>query len=337
MSSIVYQQSDFYIKNITTFSQYVLNLTGELNNAKLITIMGEYHDLKFDCKSDKKNVMLDDYVIEQSKDCKTKLILELNDRTYLEKIKADNITRIIKKLDNSPVEDIKNIETVYIDYRVKFLDPTFYSKLYRHSDEVITYESEMIIDKYIKPFYEKMSELSNLDSTIENYHRKYLEKLYQTYLSMLDSSFRNIIDMLKKWNSKEIVSYIDTSGLEHKGDINLAIITDLKKLWNKVSDFFLLREFFEINDTKQYIILIGQNHYFNIIQYLDDNFTSMKDYTLTKIGTDQNIYIIHMFKYGKLLDDCINSKGTATIVTKDKALSVKRVNPKMIKKFNRHK
>ena len=76
MSAIVYQESDFYIQNITTFSQYVLNLTGNLDDAKLITIMGEYHDAKFDCKSDKKSIMVDEYVIEQSKDCKTKLILE---------------------------------------------------------------------------------------------------------------------------------------------------------------------------------------------------------------------------------------------------------------------
>ena len=77
MSAIVYQESDFYIQNITTFSQYVLNLTGNLDDAKLITIMGEYHDAKFDCKSDKKSIMVDEYVIEQSKDCKTKAFSQL--------------------------------------------------------------------------------------------------------------------------------------------------------------------------------------------------------------------------------------------------------------------
>ena len=52
-SAIVYRESDFYIKNITTFTQYVLNLTGKGIDNKLITIMGEYHDTDMDCKKDK--------------------------------------------------------------------------------------------------------------------------------------------------------------------------------------------------------------------------------------------------------------------------------------------
>ena len=339
MTSIVYQESDFYIKNITTFSQYLLNLTGNLDDAKLITIMGEYHDAKFDCKSDKKSIMVDEYVIEQSKDCKTKLILELDDKSYVDRVKADNITRIVKKLDESPIEDIKNIETIYNDYRVKFLDPIFYNKLYWHVYEVVNYPQDIIIDKYIKPFFEKMTELSNLDSVIEKYNREFISKLYDTYISNLDKSFRIVIDMLKKWNTKEIVSFKDINGLDTKGDINLAIVGELQKLWVRVSDFFLLRQFFENNDTKQYIILIGQAHYFNIINYLDEEFASMKDYTLTKIGRDKNMFIIYKFMHGKTFDDkdCIDVKGTAHIVAKEKKMrSSRAVNVKMIKKIDRY-
>ena len=338
MSAIVYQESDFYIQNITTFSQYVLNLTGNLDDAKLITIMGEYHDAKFDCKSDKKSIMVDEYVIEQSKDCKTKLILELDDKSYVDRVKADNITRIVKKLDESPIEDIKNIETIYIDYRVKFLDPIFYNKLYWHVYEVVNYPQDIIIDKYIKPFFEKMTELSNLDSVIEKYNREFISKLYDTYISNLDKSFRIVIDMLKKCNTKVIVSFKDINGLDTKGDINLAIVGEIQKLWVRVSDFFLLRQFFENNDTKQYIILIGQAHYFNIINYLDAEFASMQDYTLTKIGRDKNMFIIYKFIHGKQFDDkdCIDSKGTANVVIKDKTRGLRRVNPKIIKKIDQY-
>ena len=338
MSAIVYQESDFYIKNITTFSQYVLNLAGNLDDAKLITIMGEYHDEKFDCKEDKKSIMVDEYVIEQSKDCKTKLILELDDKSYVDRVKADNITRIVKKLDESPIEDIKNIETIYNDYRVKFLDPIFYNKLYWHVHEVVNYPPDIIIDKYIKPFFEKMTELSNLDSVIEKYNREFISKLYDTYISNLDKSFRIVIDMLKKWNTKVIVSFKDINGLDTKGDINLAIVGEIQKLWVRVSDFFLLRQFFENNDTKQYIILIGQAHYFNIINYLDAEFASMQDYTLTKIGRDKNMFIIYKFIHGKQFDDkdCIDSKGTANVVIKDKTRGLRRVNPKIIKKIDQY-
>jgi hypothetical protein len=300
--------------------------------------MGEHHNLKFDCKEDKKSIMVDEYVIEQSKDCKTKLILELADKSYVDKIKADNITRIIKKLDDSPIEDIKNIETIYINYRLKFLDPIFYNKLYWHVHEVVNYPAEVILDRYIKPFFEKMTELANVDSTIEKYDQKLLNKLYSTYISKLDNSFRFVLDMLRRWNTKEIISFKDMYGLDVNDDINKYIVIELAKLWSGVSDFFLIREFFEINDTKQYIILIGQAHYFNIINYLDEVFASMKDYTLTKIGRDKNIFILYKFMYNKEGDnDCIDIKGTANIVSKERIVGLRGlryVNPKMIKKLN---
>jgi hypothetical protein len=183
-----------------------------------------------------------------------------------------------------------------------------------------------------------MTELSNLDSVIEKYNREFISKLYDTYISNLDKSFRIVIDMLKKWNTKVIVSFKDINGLDTKGDINLAIVGEIQKLWVRVSDFFLLRQFFENNDTKQYIILIGQAHYFNIINYLDAEFASMQDYTLTKIGRDKNMFIIYKFIHGKKFDDkdCIDSKGTANVVIKDKTRGLRRVNPKIIKKIDRY-
>ena len=336
MTAIVYQESDFYIKNITTFSQYVLNLSENLDDTKLITIMGEYHDVKFDCKKDKISKYVDEYIIEQSKDCKTKLILELEDKSYVEEIKADNIKRIITTLETSSVEDIKNIETIYIDYRIKFLDPIFHYKLYNKKNEVIGYSHEVILERYIKPFFEKMDDLSNLDTIIKDYH-PLINKLYKTYILNLDTSFRDILTQLDNWDTKpkQIVAFKDIFGLEIKDDIKMYIITEISKLWAKVSDFFLLREFFKLDDTKQYIILIGEYHYFNIVKFLDSTFSSMKDYTLTKIGEDKNIFVIYKFLYGKKTsdDNCIDTKGSVHVVPEDKIKSSKRVNIKRIKKI----
>ena len=111
MTSVVYTESNFYIKNITTYSQYLLNLTG--GDYKLITLMGEYHgDEKIKCKNDKVAKDIDTYIIEQGKKCKTKLILELGDRSHLEKINSINITKIINGLESAPISDIENIETI---------------------------------------------------------------------------------------------------------------------------------------------------------------------------------------------------------------------------------
>jgi hypothetical protein len=268
-TTVVYTQSDFYIKNITTFSQYLLNLTGE--DHKLITIMGEYHgdDEKIKCKNDKIIKDIDTYVIEQGKKCKTKLILEMDDRSYLEEIHSVNITKIIKKLESSSIEDIQNINTVYNDYRLKYLDPIFYGKLYGNKNELATYPYSVILDKYIKPFFEKMDEHNNIVSR-RHLYSDYIDLLYTTYIYNLDQSFRKIISQIENWDTmpKQKVKFRDAFGIEVEDDIKIAILFNIASLWVQVSDLYLLREFFELDDTKQYIILIGQAHFFNIVNYL---------------------------------------------------------------------
>lgn len=336
METIVYTENTYYIKNITTFSQYLLNLTGNYEDYKLITIMGEYHgkEILVNCNKDKPEKDIDTYVIEQAKNFKTKLILELGGRSHLEKIESINITKIINKLESSPIENIKNIETIYNDYRTKFLDPVFYFKLYNDINEVSTYPHSLILDKYIKPFFEKMNEYNDITLT-RNLYSDYVVLLYKTYIYNLDQSFRKIILQIENWDTmpKQKVKFIDGNRLEIEDDIKIAILNNLRDLWAQVSDFYLLRELFKLDNTKQYIILIGQAHFFNIINYLDNIFLNMENYVLTKISNTKDIFIINKILFGKETN-CIDSSNTAEIITEKEDITNKKiVNPKKIKKL----
>jgi hypothetical protein len=336
MTSVVYTESNFYIKNITTYSQYLLNLTG--GDYKLITLMGEYHgDEKVKCKNDKVAKDIDTYIIEQGKKCKTKLILELGDRSHLERINSVNITKIIKGLENAPISDIENIETIYNDYRIKYLDPIFYIKLYNEKGiyEISTYKYEVIIDKYIKPFFEKTDEFKDLTST-RHLYSDYIELFYKSYIYNLDQSFRHILKQMENWDNmpKYNVKIINSHRIEVEVDIKIAILENLRDLWSQVSDMYLIKDFFKLDGTKQFIILIGQAHFFNIIRYLDDVFLSMNNYVLTKIGNVRDVYIVYEILHGTK-PDCIDNKDTAEIIEKKEGETMYRrlINPKKIKKL----
>jgi hypothetical protein len=330
-SAIVYRESDFYIKNITTFTQYVLNLTGKGINNKLVTIMGEYHDTDMECKKDKIVMYVDDYVVAQAKNTKTKLLLEMLDDK--DKSRSVNMSRIINKLETSSIDDIKNIDTIYVDYRKNYLDPVFMFKLYNNIEEVATYPYSIIIEKYIDPFYKKFPEFLDNDKSKELYSKSHMDIVMNTYVPQLYNSFNEIVDKIKNWDSMlpQKVKFLNPIYKEVEDDIKLAFLTDILKAWSRVADFYVIRELFKIDDTQQSIILLGQYHYTNIIDYLNNVFLSPESYTLTQIGKDQNIFIVYRFLYGSKDDSCINTLNTAYITSDIEDRRLRFVRPKIRK------
>ena len=106
---------------------------------------------------------------------------------------------------------------------------------------------------------------------------------------------------------------------------------DLQAAWARVTDFYVIRELFKIDDTQQYIILVGQSHYLNIIDYLNKVFLSPESYTLTQIGKDQNLYVIYRFFYGTKDDSCIKTLNTAYITSNLDDRRLRFVRPKITK------
>jgi len=327
--SIVYERSNFYIKDITTFSQYILNLTDNLDDGKLLTIIGERHNLKFNCINTKEPKMIDDYIIEQSKYCKTKLILEMDDPGSIKNINSDNIKKITERLNITDIDVLKNIETVYNDPRVKFLDPIFYGFLYRNKD-LSTWSKDLIKEKYIDPF-KKMETETKIEE--KEYYNDHYKKFCDVYINKLHSDFKHINDGISNyWGNKEMmVTFTNFEGDKITDNITMLLINELKNIWARVSDFFLIAEFFKIDGVKQYIILIGEYHYRNIISYLE-SIREQNNYIVAKIGDPQNVYVIHNYANIKnnVPINCINvGKGTAVIRKKDSPLS--KINVKTIK------
>ena len=260
---IIFINNNYIIKNITNFCQYIMQLgtSDDNSNLKLITLIGEYHNIEFDCenvKDAKKIIDVSDYILSKPKNIKKKVILEFDRysiKDIKKEIKSSNINTILDKILNSPVEVTKNINVVPIDFRNQYLDPIMYHKLYNDILTVSKLNRDELIFYYIKPFFEKIGEQSKFLEG-EKYFKN-VDILFKDYLPKIDKQFNKIFKEVEFWDR---MSYDD----------KLKIIIQIRKAWYKLSDYYVIREIFKDDGTDEYIILIGSLHYENIKSYIND-------------------------------------------------------------------
>jgi hypothetical protein len=335
MSNITYVQGDYYLKDITTLSQYIMNLNFAEANFKLITIIGEYHNIVFNCKEDKPTLSIDKYMFKN--DLETKIILETDD-TALKHTSSLNINRVLDaiKPDIKGEEEIeveiknKNIKILLIDYRYKFLTKIAYYSLYVEDiNKTSRLNYKDFYEMFIEPFYKKINDYLDIEDP-----EKYSPMLFEVrdfYVKQLYNSFNQTSKQIEEWDTMTNfnVKYTNVFGIEVGKPIKQAIIEDIRSLWARVSDYFVIKEFFQLDDTREYIILIGEYHYKNIKSFLDlylcnkDNFAKI---------IDKNTYIMSSI-LSKAPINCVNTKGTARIINKDENTDyLTQVNMKSLKK-----
>ena len=335
MSKIAYIQSDYYLKDITSLSQYIMNLNLTEPNFKLITIIGEYHNIVFNCKEDKPTLSIDKFIFKNN--LETKIILETDDIS-LKDTSSLNINRVLDaiKPDTKGEEEIeveiknKNIKLLLIDYRHKFLSNTAYSSLYiQDINKTSSLNYKDFYTTFIEPFYKKIDAYLSIEDP-----EKYSPMIFEVrdfYVQQLYNSFNQTSKQIEKWDtmSNFNVKYTDVFGIEVDKPIKQAIVEDIRSLWARVSDYFVIKEFFQLDDTREYIILIGEYHYKNIKLFLDlylckkDNFAKI---------IDKNTYIMSSI-LSKAPINCVNTKGTARIINKDENKDyLIQVNMKSLKK-----
>ena len=266
---IVYEDLDLYLKDISTLSQYIQNIDG---NYKLITFLGEFHGVKNKCPIDKKIIDLNDYItnILDVKNISTSILVELDKSMSESKILSHNLSDILKNKDI-----YKSI--IFIDFRNRFLTNEDIYILYSKVEILNNMSYENIVNKYIKPFYEKIEEYI-FEEDIDKLYYPLVYDLYKVYLVELNKSFEILLNELKNcYLSTENVNTLDYFGSNLHVPKKIAVLMDLKQLWARVSDFFVLRELFKKNDIKQYIIFNGEYHYKNLIQYMDEFMCKITD------------------------------------------------------------
>jgi hypothetical protein len=250
--AIVYVNTKKHLKDILGFSQYIFKPDPNFENYKLITILGEDHVQHYDCNDSTKDTIQVENFILRTPNVKTHIVLET-----LENIKdiagSYNMQNIFKTLREADPLKIKNISTAFLDHRYSFLEPNYLYWLHYDMDKIITLPNTLIIEKYITPFYDKISTLSKYYEG--EVYLPLVNIMYDNYLPIVDLIFSNLL--------KAISSIWDVTDPENKKKM----LYDIRKAWVKVCDFYVMREIFKLNDINEYIILIGNHHSININEY----------------------------------------------------------------------
>lgn len=328
--SVIYIESDFYLKDITTFSQYIMNLDFSKGDFKLITILGEFHNLEINCdkSKNKRIITVDQYLLKNN--LKKKIIIE-TDEEYVKTTENYLGSKNMELIINIPEtqKEAENIEIVYIDYRYKFLVKEAYHRLYGNPDIISILNLKELYKLYIDPFYLNIHNLTKIENP--DHYSPLLNNFTKFYIQQLINSFDQLRNNIKDWDimGNIIIKAKNIFGIETEMSIKNTIIQDLRSLWARVSDYFVIKEFFKLDDTKEYIVLIGEYHYRNIISFLELNLCKTDNFA--KI-ISKDIDLKYIF-YG-LKIDCLDIKNTANIINinEDSKISHLQVNMKKLKK-----
>lgn len=204
-----------------------------VDQKRLITLIAENHNAKFDCGMNSE-VNVSQYCLERIKqNPKTFVFLEYAPAINIEKISSKNIRQIYDVLTG--IGYTKNI--IPYDYRTYYLGDSAHKKLYTRD---ITFTEEEIRRMFIKPFYDKGKSFE-LNKKYKRENKIILEK----YLERVKKEFEEI------------------------NELEVNIIKKLRRLWMKITDWYILREILsEENRVDEFIVLSGYHHIDNLIEVL---------------------------------------------------------------------
>ena len=278
--------SNYYIKGIKSFSQYNIKFADIKKKKRLITIVGEFHNLN----------LLDQYInttsiseyikniIDINK--KTYILLELNPKKKLDQINLNNVISInMREIIN--ILKSNNLDNNYIGFDAR--------KIIINSRDLYYNTEKMTIDIFIDNYINKFDEYLKLiekEITINNYeesHYKFLKKME-----------KDIIDNVNYIKSSEIIKYIEyvksndiipfkisptignllTIINKRKDNYYFYFNKDIEKdnfivmvrqIYMKFSDLYLMSYLFNKNiDTDNIIVVCGNNHAYNYSVILSD-------------------------------------------------------------------
>ena len=234
-------QTNYKLDSSVSFSQYIFK------NQRLITLIGERHDLTWKCPDDSLTVA--QYCnMAVTRNPKCMIMLEFH-----RSMNPSTSQSVAIKTTVASLESIgKTIQIIAFDKRDDFLTRFHHQNLYHASiADFIAFGHENVFNYYVKTFYDNRN-LFDLNTSYDPYIMKYL---HETFFQDITSHFDNIRDKL------------------NKGEDLLNIRNGLWYAWKKVCDFFILKEIFSPDGTRhthtsssidEYIVIVGKNHTYNL-------------------------------------------------------------------------
>ena len=286
---LVSSKKKYVIQDILSLSQFTIDFPK--TDKKLITLIGEYHNEKITCNTsnEKDIITISEYLKNISPEINKKVILEYDRFSCMSESIAKCSLNIKYVLENIDFAKYKNIKKIAVDYRTQFLGSKNQNILYKTPDLILNYSTRDLLNIYIDTFFLQIEEKSKFLKG-EKYN-KFVNILFSDYLPKINSQFENLGRLISdKWDGM------------NKNDKNNVIIS-LKDVWAYLSDYYIIREFFKVENIDEYVIVVGKKHYDNIYNYLRTlpNFTYILDKTATatKSGKINCITTENILEYTK--------------------------------------
>jgi hypothetical protein len=266
--------SQEFIDSAVSFSQYIFA------GKRLITIIGELHATPFKCPQP--SITIAQFCKNAvSRNSKCRVLLEYNkldkDCPPSEWTSCEVLTTTYNELKKSNESQI-----IPSDARPSFIKRQGQNYLYGHHTRM-DQEYKYIRDNFVNPFT-KAFEIKSLEINPllqkktpnfldqKNFHPVIYEFFKFYYVNHMIVRFRDIDKLIR--DKQEI--YLP-DGREVQG----SIYERLKEAWAAVSDFFIMKSLFTINDNiDEYILIVGDGHRFNIqraFEYINNKIKSQKN------------------------------------------------------------
>lgn len=262
--NIIFVESQEFIDSAVSFSQYIFD------GKRLITIIGELHTTPFQCPQPS---------ITIAQFCKNAVSRNHNCRVLLEYNKSDNVCppsewsecEVLRTTYNE-LKESNESQMIPSDIRPSFITRKEQNYLYgtthtRMDPTSMHQEYKYIREKFVNTFM-KNFEIPSLEIPVilqkktpklldqKNFHPVIYEFFKYYYVNHMIVRFQNIDKLIRE---KQEIYLPD--GREVQG----SIYEKLKEAWAAVSDFFIMKYLFAINDNiNEYILIVGDGHRYNI-------------------------------------------------------------------------
>ena len=232
-------QTNYMLDSSLSFSQNIFK------DQRLITIIGERHDLTWKCLGDSLTVaQYCKMAVDRNSKCR--VMLEFNSSMDPLISQSEAIKTIFTSLQSIN----KTSQIISFDKRDDFLTRFYHNNLYHAPKEYFIHLGhKKVFEHYVKTFYDKFT-LFGLNDTTHNTTDEATRYLYDIFLKDLISRFEIISEELNKGEDLQKIR----DGLWHA--------------WGKVCDFFILKDILGPDDIDEYIVIVGKKHTDNLNQIL---------------------------------------------------------------------
>ena len=225
-------QTNYMLDSSLSFSQNMFK------DQRLITLIGERHDLTWKCPGDSLTVaQYCKMAVERNSKCRVMLEFHPSMDPLI------NQSEAIKTIFTSLQCINKTNQIISFDKRDDFLTRPYHQNLYHASQpDFIALGHQNVFNYYVKPFSDNFK-LFDLNTSYDSDIMRYLHDIFL----------------------KDIIPHFEIIGAKlNKGEDLLNIRNGLWHAWKKVCDFFILKEIFSPDDIDEYIVIVGKKHTDNL-------------------------------------------------------------------------